>query len=203
MRTQACTHCSPELTEVFTQDLKCLLQELLHCIALLHLQEWPKSQHPGNQGVGERRQKTEVLSSRQTLAGPHSPCCFQDPRGLLKSCLSVPSHQTQGRPPTAYFDCPPVSRAIPVTEGDFNLFTYKSELPLGLQTQELPSGASSGHSAQSRALCSGELLGPSPVLSLSQGQTTHAQLHKHLLLIFSCLASHSCRSSSRRRFSSS
>ena len=33
-----------------------------------------------------------------------------------------------------YLDCAPVPRAIPVTEGDLNLLTYKTDLLLGLQT---------------------------------------------------------------------
>lgn len=38
----------------------------------------------------------------------------------------------------AYLHCPPVPRAIPVTEGDFDLLTYEAQLPLN------PAGSGAG-----------------------------------------------------------
>ena len=42
------------------------------------------------------------------------------------------------KPHIAHLDCAPVPRAIPITEGDFNLLAYKAELPLSLQNHMSP-----------------------------------------------------------------
>lgn len=91
-----------------------------------------------------------------------------------------------------YLDCAPVPRAIPVTEGDLNLLTYKTDLLLGLQTP----ARSLGLRALPRAAFTGKQAWPPP-------RAARLPLQELSLLIFSCLASHSCRSSSRSRFSSS
>ena len=98
------------------------------------------------------------------------------------------------RPHIAYLDCAPVPRTIPVTEGDLNLLTYKTDLLLGLQTP----ASSLGPRALPRAAFIGKQAWPLP-----QTARECVPLQELSLLIFSCLASHSCRSSSRSRFSSS
>ena len=57
------------------------------------------------------------------------------------------------KPHIAHLDCAPVPRAIPITEGDFNLLAYKAELPLSLQNHMSPGSTSFlGLSPQPRAL---------------------------------------------------
>lgn len=93
-RARTCTraHTLPELTEVFAQDLKRLLQELLHGVAFFHLQSRPESQHPGHQGIGRGRWRRALKKAAPCRPLPGTlepslplkdplPCSPQDPEG--------------------------------------------------------------------------------------------------------------------------
>jgi hypothetical protein len=71
----------------------------------------------------KKQQPKEILPRKQR------PTLLPTEVSQVKTVSYFPLNLSQGRPSTAYLNCAPVPRAIPVTKGDFNLFTYKEELP--------------------------------------------------------------------------